>query len=190
MKRNIGTIKTDAKASLNGNLGISFLAEIAGDAITAIACAIPFGGLLVAGPLSVGQATIYMKNTDHEKPGFLDLFSSFKENFGETFLLGIVKGIFIFLWSMLFIIPGIIKCYSYAITEYLMARETDLTAMEAIQKSRALMKGNKMRLFLLQMSFIGWILLVIVSLGLAAFYVVPYMNTAKTEFFNDIYFAE
>ena len=120
----------------------------------------------------------------------MDLFSGFKENFGENFLLGIVKGIFLVLWTLLFIIPGIVKSFSYAMTEYLMARETDLTAMEAIQKSRMLMKGNKMRLFMLDLSFIGWILLVIVSFGLAAFYVVPYMRTAKTEFFNDIYFAE
>lgn len=190
MKRNISTIKADAKDSLKGNLGTSFLAEIAGAAIATVACAIPFGGMLVTGPLSVGQANIYNKNTDHTKPRFRDLFAGFTENFGETFLLGIVKSIFILLWSLLFIIPGIIKSYSYAMTEYLMARDTELTAMEAIQNSRALMKGNKMRLFLLQLSFIGWILLVVVSLGLASFYVVPYMRTAETEFFNDIYFAE
>lgn len=190
MTRNIRTIKADAKESLKGNLGTSFLAEITGDAISAVACAIPFAGLLVAGPLSVGIANIYNKNTDHEKPRFIDLFSGFKENFGENFLIAIVKTIFLILWTLLFIIPGIIKAHSYAMTEYLMARENDLTAMEAIQKSRTLMSGNKMRLFLLNLSFIGWILLLIVSCGLAAFYVVPYMKTANTEFFNDIYFAE
>ena len=68
MTRNIRTIKADAKESLKGNLGTSFLGEIAGDAISAVACTIVFGGLLVGGPLSVGKARIYNKNTDHEKP--------------------------------------------------------------------------------------------------------------------------
>lgn len=189
MARNFSTIKADAKANLKGNLGTSFLAEIAGDAIVSVVSLIPFGGMLVTGPLNVGKAGIYTMNTDQQKPGFTDLFNGFRQNFGETFLLGIVKSIFLMLWTLLFIIPGIIKCYSYAMAEYLMARESDLTAMEAIQKSRTLMAGNKMRLFMLNLSFIGWILLMIVTFGIAAFYAVPYMKTAKTEFFNDIYFA-
>lgn len=190
MTRTIHTIKHDARDSLKGNLGISLLAEVVGSAIHLVAGIIPFGGLLVRGSLAVGIEEIYIKNTDHNMPEFKDLFNGFKENFGENFLLGVVKDIFIFLWSLLFLIPGIVKAYSYAMTEYLMAREKDLTAMEAIQKSRMLMKGNKMRLFLLNLSFIGWIFLTIVTFGIAAIYVVPYMNTAKTEFFNDIYYAE
>ncbi|MCQ2511271.1 MAG: DUF975 family protein [Lachnospiraceae bacterium] len=190
MKRTFSTIKADAKVSLSGNLGTSFLAEIAGKSITAIACAVPFGGLLVGGPLAVATAEIYTKNTDHNKPQFLDLFNGFRENFGENFLLGILKSVFIFLWTMLFIIPGFVKMYSYAMTEYLMARDKNLTAMEAIKTSRELMHGNKMRLFMLNLSFIGWILLTIVTFGIAAIYVKPYMSTARTEFFNDIYFAE
>ncbi|MDO4617541.1 MAG: DUF975 family protein [Lachnospiraceae bacterium] len=188
-KRNFSEIKASARKNLKGNLGTSFLAEVAGTSINMVATIIPFGGTIISGPIDVGTQGIYVKNTDQEKPRFLDLFNGFKENFGENFLMRLVKSIFIFLWSLLFIIPGLVKSYSYAMTEYLMARNQGMTAMEAIRESRRLMNGNKMRLFLLNLSFIGWTLLLGVTLGLAAFYVVPYMKTAKTEFFNDIYFA-
>ncbi|MDO4617546.1 MAG: DUF975 family protein [Lachnospiraceae bacterium] len=190
MKRNFSEIKASARESLKGNLGTSLLAVIAGNALNMISTVIPFGGLITCGPLSVGIEGIYVKDTDRETPKFRDLFLGFKENFGENFLLGLVKRIFLLLWTLLFIIPGVIKGYSYAMTEYLMARNSELTAMDAIRESRRLMNGNKMRLFLLELSFIGWILLAIATLGLASLYVVPYMKTAKIEFYNDIYFAD
>lgn len=190
MKRTVKEIKMSAKESLKGNWGTSFLAEVAGTAICAVASWIPFGSMIVGGPLEVGVTGIYCKNTDYEKPAFRNLFDGFKENLGENFLLGLLKNIFIFLWSLLFIIPGIVKAYSYSMAEYLMVRNRNLTAMEALSESRRLMKGNKMRLFGLKLSFIGWILLTIVTLGIAAVYVVPYMNSAVVEFYNDIYFAE
>ncbi len=190
MTRTFKEIKNDAKNSLKGNLGTSFLAELAGTSISLVSRLIPFGGMLVEGPLNIGTEGIYIKNTDHGKPKFGDLFNGFKENFGENFLLALVKTLFTFLWTLLFIIPGIVKHYGYAMSEYLMARNTELTAMEALEKSQLLMKGRKMRLFLLNLSFIGWDLLVILTLGIASIYVVPYQKTAKTEFFNDLYFAE
>lgn len=190
MRRTTSEMKRSAKENLKGNLGTCFLVEVAGTALTAVASWIPFAGLIVRGPLSVGTQEAYCKCTDHEKASFKHLFAGFKDNLGENFLLGLVKGIFIFMWALLFLIPGIVKTYSYAMAEYLMTREKDLTAMEAISESRRLMKGNKMRLFILKLSFIGWILLTIATLGMAAFYVVPYMNMAVTEFFNDIYYAE
>ncbi len=189
MTRKVSEIKTSAKESLKGNLGTSFLAEIAGDAISAVSHLIPFAGCIISGPLMVGTAGIYTKNTDHEKPAFKDLFRGFTENFGENFLLGLLKGLFIALWSLLLIIPGIIKGYAYAMSEYLMVRERDLTAMEAMKRSQILMKGHKMQLFVLELSFIGWVLITILTLGIASIYTVPYMKTAKTEFFNDIYYA-
>ncbi len=183
-------LKYDAKKSLEGNVGTSFLAEIAGDAMLLTSKIIPLGNMLIAGPISVGIAGVYTKNTDHTKPEFKDLFSGFRENFGENFLLGIVKGLFIVLWSLLFIIPGFIMSYGYAMAEYLMVRDTDLTAMEALRLSRRLMKGRKARLFLLDLSFLGWILLTILTLGIASIYTVPYIKTARTEFFNDLYYEE
>lgn len=189
MNRTTGEIKASAKDSLRGNLGTSFLAEIATTAIECIACCVPFGGTIVSGPLKVGKANIYCKNTDRERSVFTDLFSGFRENVGENFFLGIVKSLFIFLWSLLFLVPGIVKAYSYAMAEYLMVRDPSLTAMEAMNVSKQMMKGNKLRLFTLHLSFLGWILLMILTAGIAGIYVIPYMNTASTEFFNDIYYT-
>ncbi|MDO4490347.1 MAG: DUF975 family protein [Lachnospiraceae bacterium] len=185
-----GELKRRARESLKGNLGITLLAEILGKILLTIAAVIPFGGLVVSGPILVGTAGVYNRATDHDSSELSDLFSGFRYNFVENFLMALLKGVFIFLWSLLFLIPGIVKGYSYAMTEYLMARDRELTAMDALKLSRELMKGNKFRLLLFQLSFIGWILLMILTCGIAGIFVIPYMQTATTEFFNDIYFEK
>lgn len=187
--RKIGELKAGAKGSLQGNFGTCLLAELVGSAIKAVSVVIPFGPLLISGPIDVGIAGLFAACTDHEKPQFSDMFQGFRENFGENFLLGLLKSLFLFLWGLLFIIPGLVKSYSYAMVEYLMAREPDLSATEALKLSCDLMHGNKMKLFLLDLSFIGWILLVILTVGIAAFYVEPYRKMSHTEFFNDIFYS-
>ncbi len=95
-------------------------------------------------------------------------------------------GLFISLWSILFVIPGIIKCYSYAMTSYVIADDPDTGALDAISESRAMMDGHKLDLFVLELSFIPWILFGIVTFGIGFIYVVPYMTTAKANFYNEI----
>lgn len=81
-------------------------------------------------------------------------------------VLGIlIMYVYIFLWSLLFLIPGIIKAYSYAMTPYILAEHPELSVNEAIDRSRAMMKGHKFDYFFLQLSFIGWMLLSIITLG-------------------------
>ena len=94
--------------------------------------------------------------------------------------------IFIFLWSLLFLIPGIIKSFSYAMTPYILEENPELSANEAIDHSRAMMKGHKFDLFWLYLSFIGWGILCICTLGIGFLWLTPYMNTAVAAFYEDV----
>ena len=94
--------------------------------------------------------------------------------------------VFTFLWSLLLVIPGIIKAYAYSMSFYILADNPELTASEALAKSQSLMRGHKMELFILELSFIGWFFLIGLTFGLAAIYVAPYMEATMANFYNSI----
>ena len=91
-----------------------------------------------------------------------------------------------FLWSLLFIVPGIIASYRYALAPYLMAENPDMGVMEAIARSKELMNGSKWRLFCLQLSFIGWSLLCVLTLGIGYLWLAPYQNAAEAAFYLEV----
>ena len=94
--------------------------------------------------------------------------------------------IFIILWSLLLVIPGIIKMFSYAMTPYILEENPELGANEAIDRSRAMMKGHKFDLFYLYLSFIGWFILCCLTLGIGFLWLTPYMETATAAFYEDV----
>ena len=94
--------------------------------------------------------------------------------------------LFIALWTLLFILPGIVKAFSYALTPYILEENPDLSANEAIDHSRAMMKGHKFDLFYLYLSFIGWFFLSFLTLGIGFFWLIPYMYTAQAAFYEDV----
>lgn len=106
--------------------------------------------------------------------------------FGRAIWLQLVMGFFIFLWSLLFIIPGIIAAYRYAMAPYLMAQNPNLTAMQAIEQSKQIMKGNKGRLFVLGFSFFGWALLAMFTCGIGMLFLRPYINASVAAFYLDV----
>lgn len=92
----------------------------------------------------------------------------------------------VFLWALLFIIPGIVKAFAYALTPFLLVDCPELTALECIKLSNQMMKGHKFDLFYLYLSFIGWILLSILTLGIGLLWLTPYMQTAAASFYLDV----
>lgn len=106
--------------------------------------------------------------------------------FGKALGLRLLMILKIVLWSLLFCIPGIIATYRYAMAPYLMAENTALSASEAINLSKTMMVGNKWRLFCLELSFIGWILLGCLTLGLGIYFVLPYIKAAETAFYLEL----
>ena len=142
-------------------------------------------GIFVSSPITVGLCNYFIINTD-SKPSFKDAFSGFKvkylRNIGTLLLVGIKT----VLWSILFIIPGIIKTYEYAIIPYILADDPEISSKDAFKKAKQMMQGNKWRLFKLEFSFIGWFLLCVLTLGLGTFFLIPYINAATAEFYVEL----
>ena len=115
--------------------------------------------IVISGAGKLGYATFNLKLVDHKNASLSDLFSQF-HRLWDGFCMNFLMGLYTILWSLLFIIPGIIKEFSYAMTPYIMAEHPELTTNEAITRSREIMDGNKWRLFCLMLSFIGWSLLI------------------------------
>lgn len=94
--------------------------------------------------------------------------------------------VFTALWSLLLVIPGIVKSFSYAMTPYILNDYPELSANQAIDLSQKMMKGHRMDFFCLQLSFIGWIFLAVITLGIGYFWLQPYMYTANAAFYRDV----
>lgn len=113
---------------------------------------------IVGGAAKLGYAKFNLNLIDHKPAVFSDLFSQFNR-LGTGFCMNLLTSLYVFFWMLLFIIPGIVKSYSYAMTPYILAEHPEMSVNEAITESRRIMNGNKGRLFCLQLSFIGWALL-------------------------------
>ena len=142
-------------------------------------------GLIISGPLSLGYTTLIVLISRNQKPDFAILFGGFKR-FGTSFAAYLLRFIFIILWTLLLIIPGIIACLRYSQTFYILSEDENIGSLEAISKSKEMMMGNKWKLFCLYFRFIGWFILCIVTLGFAGLYVGPYLSQSCANFYNDL----
>jgi uncharacterized membrane protein len=95
-------------------------------------------------------------------------------------------GLFTFLWSLLFVIPGIVKTYAYSMSMYILAENKGKPALECINESKAMTNGHKMDLFVLNLSFIGWMMLVALTFGIAGIWVLPYMNATMANAYQSL----
>lgn len=148
-------------------------------------CCVPYASMIISPALTLGLSMVFLKVVRCEKVDISDLFNGFPK-LGRALWLSILQGLFTMLWSFLFVIPGIIKAYSYSMSYYVLADHPEMTAREALKESQRIMDGHKMDLFVLSLSFIGWLLLSYVTCGLALIYVLPYMNTAFANFYESI----
>ncbi len=137
-------------------------------------------------PLEVGGFRFFKKNVEGEHP----TVGMIKEGFGEygrTFITMFLRDLFLSLWTCLFIIPGIVKGYSYRMVPYIIKDNPELSATEVITKSREMMNGHKWRAFLLDLSFIGWILLTLCTCGLLGiFWTNPYIQNTNAALYLEL----
>lgn len=138
---------------------------------------------IIGGTVRLGYCAYLLKQYDGQDPELKDLFSQF-HRFGDGFCLALLEGIYIFLWTLLFIIPGIIASLRYAMAPFIMVESPYMTASEAITASKRMMEGNKARLFCLQLSFIGWSFLCVFTLGIGYLFLNPYMEAATAAFYR------
>jgi uncharacterized membrane protein len=182
-----------AWGKLSGNWGGPIAVSLVYLVITSILSYITqnmlYAGLItviVTAPLQIGLYKYYILFSKSLNPEFDVLFDGFKESFVKSILLTYLTGIFIFLWLLLLIIPGIIKAFAYAMAPYILAEDPNIGITEALDRSQEMMNGYKMDLFILILSFFGWFLLGIVTLGIAFIWVAPYVSLAMAEFYLQV----
>lgn len=140
---------------------------------------------ILGGTVELGYAKFLLKQYDRKQLQFSDLFSQF-ERFGTGFAQQFLRVLFTTLWMLLFIIPGIVKGLSYAMTPFILEEHPEMTASEAIKASMRLMDGHKMDLFILGLTFIGWQILACLTMGIGFLFLNPYMNAAYAAFYRSI----
>ena len=186
-------LKSKAKQQISGNIGILFVISLIISAISSIAALIlsfiPYGGLvsavIITPAFSLSIIRVYLSLTAGAKPTSVNAFCGF-DDFWSAFKVSFLIGLFTFLWSLLFIIPGIVKSYSYSMSMYILAENKGKPALECINESKAMTNGYKMDLFVLGLSFIGWILLGYVTFGIAYIWVLPYMQATYTNAYQSL----
>ena len=145
------------------------------------------GTLLLTGPIMVGLAGVLLVTVRGKQPLEVgDLFKNFGQNFGQKILLGFMQSVFIFLWTLLFIIPGIVKTYAYSMSYYISVDHPDWEWNKCITESRRIMVGHKWKLFCLHLSFIGWAIVCIFTFGIGFFWLAPYTEVAQAEFYAEL----
>lgn len=186
-------IRARARKALGGNIFANtwLLVLVAAFIVSALTGAAAFtyvGSIIIAGPLSYGLSKILLKAVREQdsKVELGDVFKGFTEDFVGNFLIGLLVTLFTALWSLLFIIPGIVKGYSYSMAFYIKADHPEYTAKQCIDESRKMMNGHKMQLFLLQLSFLGWIIVGTLCLGIGTLWVNAYMQTATACFYEEL----
>ena len=138
-------------------------------------------------PLAVGYLNTFRKllvQGDNALPENMYKFAT--TNYWHKVWGMFLTYVFVFLWSLLLVIPGIIKMFSYAMTPFILEEYPELSANEAIDRSRAMMKGHKFDLFWLILSFLGWMILCLFTAGIGYLWLSPYMNSSVAAFYEDV----
>ena len=149
-----------------------------------IAIAAVLLSIFVGNVLLIGGCNFYIRNRT-EKPGIGAILFGFKSgHYGNIVLTLFLKDLFVGLWSLLFVIPGIVKSYEYMMVPYILAENPGMERKEAFAISRRMMDGQKWDAFVLDLSFLGWEILGIFTCGiLSIFYVAPYVHATHTELY-------
>ena len=140
---------------------------------------------VIAGPMAVGFNMVFLSFARGRQASVEQLFYGFKI-FGTALAAYLLMMIFIILWTLLLIIPGIIAAYSYSMTYFILADNPNIGPLEAITRSKEMMRGRKWKYFCLTLRFIGWGILCIFTCGIGCLWLVPYMQTSMAHFYEDV----
>ena len=141
---------------------------------------------ILSSVVGVGYCQYNLDLVDRRKEAEIGTLFDYFYNWKTTAAAKFLQGLYVFLWSLLFVIPGIIAGFSYAMTGYILAEHPELTASEAIARSKQMMAGNRWRLFCLQLSFIGWDILCGLTLGIGHLWLTPYRQAASAAFYREV----
>lgn len=168
---------------LNSGIGAFIAGSFGFFMIAAIFIAIIY--FILGSFTAVGYAKFNLNLVDRQSAVFENLFEYFS-HWKTTSAARLLRTIYVLLWSLLFFIPGIVASLSYAMTDYILAENPELTATDAIEQSKSMMYGNRLRLFCLQFSFIGWDIIATLTFGIGYLWIMPYKQAAYAAFYREV----
>ena len=178
------TIKSiGTNGGVDSEVGAFILASLPIIIIASLFAAVIY--FVLGGFIGVGYAKFNLNLVDKKNAAFETLFEYFSR-WKTTTIARLLRALYVFLWSLLFIIPGIVAGFSYAMTDYILAEDPELTADEAISQSKSIMMGNKWRFFCLQFSFIGWDILATLAFGIGHLWLTPCKQAAYAAFYREV----
>lgn len=175
-------LMSKARTSLSGNWGMGVGTNFAFFALGAIGNEV---SIVIGGPLQLGISIFSLNLARNKKAEFSQLFDGFRD-FGNALLAFVLMSIFVFLWLLLLIVPGIIAAIAYSQTFFILADNKGLAGNEALKQSKEMMNGHKWRYFCLCLRFTGWFLLSILTLGIGFLWLAPYFNVSLANFYDDL----
>ena len=182
-------IKNRAKAAFQAQYGLSLGAFILFALISAAVTGASFGlaALLIVPPLLVGYFSFCLRVYKGETGDISDMFTAGFADYGRNLGGVLWMYLFIWLWTLLLIIPGIVKALAYSMTPYILADCPNVAPTEALRLSMRMTSGHKGGIFVMYLSFLGWALLSGLTFGILWFvYVGPYMNTSFAGLYADL----
>ena len=183
------TIKANARAQLGNSIfsnhWLSILVCILiAQAISGVSLILPIGALIVFGPLEYGLARLAIKRACGAPSADVgDVFKGFTENFINSLLLGFMQKLFILLWSILFVIPGIVKGYSYSMAFYIQQDTPTKDWKTCLDESSAMMYGHRWQLFCIDFVMGLWNIVGSLACGIGSFFVLPYQLMSHANFY-------
>ena len=166
--------------------GIGILALVVGGILLFIVLFIVIAAIhaFLFNPLEAGTARFFVRNLN-DKAEIRELAYCYDHGYLNVVKTVFLRDLYIVLWGLLLIIPGIIKSYEYRMVNYILAENPEMNTKEVFAMSRDMMRGNKWRAFVLDLSFLGWHLLSLITIGLAGiFYVFPYRNMTNAALYE------
>lgn len=144
----------------------------------------PIALLISVGPLLYGISRATVECVEGDEWDYTHLFKGFSECFGSSVLLAVLQFAFLALWTLVFIVPGLIKLYAYSMAFYVQQDHKEMEPVDCITESRRMMDGYKWQLFRLDLSFLGWYLVGLLCLGVGILFVFPYHQLARANFYE------
>lgn len=176
-------IMQEARNRLTGKWDVSILSYLVGSVIPG---AVGPAGLIIGGPMRFGLSVFSLNLSRKKKVEFLQIFEGFKRRIGESIVAYILTILYIFLWSLLLIIPGIVAAIGYSQTFFILADDDKISGVDAMRKSMRMMQGYKWRFFCLLLRFFGWFILSILTLGIGFLFLIPYIQVSVAVFYDEL----
>jgi uncharacterized membrane protein len=193
--KSISELRATARERLKGNWGKSILTVViymiltllinGGSQMKSIGWLVSILTLVLTGAWSAGLLTYFIHVVRREALSVKLLFSQLSRLI-PFFILFLLQAVYIILWTLLLIIPGIIASFRYSQSFYIQIDNPEMKASDAIKRSKEMMKGQKWKYFLLHLSFIGWYLLCIPTLGIGLLWLMPYIYATQASFYEDL----